>query len=315
MCTAVFTKGYACRNLDLEYAYEEQVVIVPRRFPLRFRRRTGLATHDAMIGTAFVPDEYPLFYDAVNESGLSMAALNFPHEAEYHEAEDGIAPFEMIPFVLAQCRNCRDAAELLRTVTVSPIHYSASLPCTPLHWLIADADGALTAEPTKEGLCVTENPVGVLTNSPPFSYHMTRLAEFTALSAGQPPGRFGSLETPLYSRGMGAMGLPGDYSSSSRFVRAAFVKEHAVFDGTDAVSECFHLLDTVAHPRGAVVLPDGRSQITVYSSCCDVKNGVYYYKTYDSGRICAVDLHRAELDSGVLRCYPHLKAPVRHFQN
>ncbi len=318
MCTALFVNhggGYACRNLDLEYAYEEQVVIVPRRWPIHFRRRTGLCDHQAMIGTAFVPENEPLFYDAVNESGLSMAALNFPGEAIYHEAENGIAPFEMIPFVLSQCKTCREAVELLSTVTVSPINYSPALPHTPLHWLIADKRGAVAVEPLSDGLHITADPVGVLTNSPPLSYHLTRLAEYTAVTAAPPPPDFGGYKVTLYSRGMGGLGLPGDYSSASRFVKAAFVKAHARFEGVDAVSECFHLLDAVAHPRGAVVLPDGRSPITVYSSCCHVQSGVYYYKTYDSHRICAVDLHRADLDSRTLRCYPHMKAPTRHFQN
>ena len=119
MCTAVsMTAGdhYFGRNLDLEYAYQEAVAVMPRRFPLALRRMPALSTHLAMIGVATVADGYPLYYDAANETGLSIAALNFPGYAHYAPPSDhldNIAPWELIPWLLAQCSCVSQARALL----------------------------------------------------------------------------------------------------------------------------------------------------------------------------------------------------------
>ncbi len=320
MCTAFFVPdggGFACRNLDLEYHYAECVAILPRRYPLHFCRHGQTTAHYAMIGTAYTPQDMPLYYDAVNEHGLSMAGLNFPSEAVYHDHPQGIAPFEMIPWVLSQCRSVKEAVALLQSTVVSPINYDETLRATPLHWLLADRDGAVAIEPMENGLAISEDPVGVLTNAPPFDYHLTRLAEHTSLTASPPSPTFAGVPVSLYSRGLGGVGLPGDYSSSSRFVKASFVKACSPFgeQREQNVSQCFHILDSVAHPKGCVVLPDGRQQFTVYSSCCHLTSGVYYYKTYDSGCVYAVDLRRIDLNGSALRCYPHITVPSVRRQN
>ncbi len=310
MCTAMTlttADTYFGRNLDLEYAYREELVHTPRLFPLPFRRLSSIKTHYAMLGTAYVPDEFPLYYDAVNEHGLAMAGLNFPVYAHYADTHGAaLAPFEVIPYVLAQCRTVGETCELLSRTTIAAIDYRDRLPCTPLHWLVADAKGCVAVEPTKEGLLLTPDPVGVLTNSPPLSYHLTNLAAYTTLTPHNPPAAFGKTDVTLYSRGLGSEGLPGGYSSSARFVRAAYGKAHAVCDSTEAqsVMQMFHLLDSVAHPRGCVIMPDGRCEITVYSSCCNLRTGAYYYKTYNGSHIHAVDLHMDDRDGDTLYRYP-----------
>ena len=120
MCTAVSffsTHHYFGRNLDLEYSYEESVVITPRNFTLPFRQKLPLEKHFAIIGMAYVYENYPLYYDATNEHGLSMAGLNFPEYATYHSSiikKDNIAPFELIPWILGQCKNIFEAKILFQ---------------------------------------------------------------------------------------------------------------------------------------------------------------------------------------------------------
>ncbi len=317
MCTALtFHSGdvYFARNLDLEYALGEEITIMPRRFPLRFHGRPTDHKHYAMIGTAFVPHELPLFYDATNEKGLSMAGLNFPRYAQYdkNDTPNGVPSFELIPFVLSQCKTLDDAKSLLRDITVTDTPYSKELPASPLHWLLADSSGSVAVEPIGGKLMLTDDPVGVLTNAPPLSFHLTRLADFTAVSPFSPSEYFGHHTVPLYSRGMGTLGLPGDWSSASRFIKAAFVKEHSICDGSEeqSVSQVFRILDSVAHPRGSVVMPDGRCEITLYSSCCNTHTGVYYYKTYDSCRVCSLSLHAEDLQSETLTRYPLSMPPA-----
>lgn len=306
MCTALTlttADTYFGRNLDLEYAYREEIVVTPRRYEYVFRRLPSARRSYAMIGTAYVPDDTPLYYDAVNEHGLAAAGLNFPVYSSYEMPRDNaVAPFEVIPFVLSQCKSVREACNLLRRTPIAAIDYSERLPVTPMHWLLADATDSVAVEPTKDGLQLTNDPVGVLTNSPPLAYHLCRLADYAVLTPHAPSSRFGDMAVTAYSRGLGSEGLPGGYSSASRFVRAAYGKVHAVCDGSEAqsVMQLFHILDSVAHPRGSVIMPDGRCEITVYSSCCNLRTGVYYYKTYNGSRIRMVDMRACNLDGDVL---------------
>lgn len=276
MCTAVsFTNGRHCfgRTLDLEYSLQEAVVTVPRHYPIPFRRAGTAKAHYAMIGIATEADGYPLFYDAMNERGLCMAALHFPGNAVYRaeaEASDNIAPFEMIPWILSQCASVRQAHERLSRLNVCRIPFSEAYPLTPLHWMIADGASCAVMEATADGLHVYENPVGVLTNNPPFPVQLMRLYDYRHLSSGLPPPSFQpGVPMEAYSRGMGAIGLPGDYSSPSRFVRAAFARSHMVPAASvvQQIGEFFHMMDTVQVPRGSVRTERGECVVTQYTSC------------------------------------------------
>lgn len=308
MCTAISHLGkrhYFGRNLDLEYAYTEQVVVTPRNFPFHFRCGVSVRQHYAMIGMATVSANYPLYYEATNECGLSVAALNFPGNAVYlpkSGKKENIAPFELIPWILSLCENAKQARKMLESVNVWHLPFSRAFPLTPMHWLIADRDLAFVAEPMADGLHIYENPIGVLTNNPPFPYHLQHISDFMHLQPGEPAMRFAKNACQYYSKGMGAMGLPGDFSSASRFVRAAFVKENSVSENDD-VSQFFHILGSVAMPRGSVSVK-GKPEITRYTSCCDTQMGIYYYTSYTNSRIHAVNMRKCPLLSDQLFCYP-----------
>lgn len=324
MCTAITYKTkdhYFGRTLDLEYSYNETVTVTPRNFPYTFRTLPSLQNHYAIIGMAAVQDGYPLYYDATNEHGLTMAGLNFPGNAVYFppcEDRDNVAPFEFIPWILGQCKTLAEAREKLERINLANIPFSKEFPLTPLHWMIADRENAITVESVAEGLKIYENPVGVLTNNPIFPYHMTHLCDYMALTNEPPKNRFASgIELVPYSRGMGAMGLPGDLSSASRFVRAAFVKWNAESGEGEEESVCqfFHILGAVEQQQGCVCLPDGRYSRTVYTSCCNTDRGIYYYTTYENRRITAVDLHAEEQNGKTLTCFPLQKKQDVHWQN
>lgn len=306
MCTALVHQNFFGRTLDLEYSYHEQVVVLPRRFPLPFRMAEPLSHHYAMVGMAHVEKNAPLFYDGINEKGLGIAGLNFPHSAVYRRKQEGavnLAPFEVIPWVLGQCAGVSEARQLLERVNIVHLDFAPNLPATPLHWLIADSNSSLVVEPMADGLHLHENPVGVLTNEPPFPFHLSRLNDFLALSPYPAQHRFSpALSLTPCSRGMGALGLPGDWSSQSRFVRCAFTAHNS--SGPCDVSQFFHLMSTVEVPRGCVRLEDGKEVTSIYTSCCDLSTGRYHYVTYDNRQISAVDLHRCDLDGYDLSCYP-----------
>jgi len=305
MCTAITLQTqdfYFGRNLDLDCGYGEGVVITPRNYPFVFRNGQRLNRHLAIIGMGVVADGFPLYFDATNEAGLSIAGLNFPDNAVYRPKDhdlDNIAPYELIPWLLGRYRSVDEAMGSLKRMNLWATPFSGAYSLTPLHWMLADRKRALVLEPTQEGLKVFDNPVGVLTNNPPFEYHMHNLSRYANLTVSQPRGAFWEVVGGgSRSLGLGLTGLPGDPSSASRFVRAALMREYSVCDVGEAesVSRFFHILSGVAQVRGMNCIGENRYEYTIYSSCCNAAQGIYYYTTYSDSRIRSVRLHDAETE-------------------
>ena len=321
MCTAISLMGLAGRTLDLECSFDEQVSVTPIGYRRSFVFEGERRSIHGLIGVAHIHEGVPLYYDAMSESGLYMAALNFPKCAVYREREAGkinLASAELIPYILGECRGIDEAAELLRSINITPDGVMG-LPATPLHWFLSNGSEVLIIEPTESGVEITKNPHQVLANSPKLAYHFAKMAELSYISPTNPKIKEeNSHKFPIYSRGMGAIGLPGDYSSSSRFVRAAFLAENIKAFGdikaTDnekngnlfsqigekngkngnnsplieenerkkRISAFFHLADSVAVPYGAVLTDEGLPVYTVYTSCADLASRTYYLTTYYS---------------------------------
>ena len=313
MCTAATyrTKDfYFGRTLDYDFSYGEEIVVMPRNHPLQFRGAGKMESHYAIIGMAHMEGGYPLFYDAVNEKGLGMAGLNFVGNAVYGKdvpGRDDVAQFEFIPWILGQCAGIKEAKALLERIHLTDTPFSDRLPIAQLHWLIADREGAVTVESVKDGLKVYDNPAGVLANNPPFGEQMSQLSNYMHLSPKEPENLFSDkLSLKPHGRGMGAMGLPGDLSSQSRFVRAAFTKMNSISGDSESesVSQFFHILGSVDQQRGCCQVGEGKYEITIYTSCCNADRGVYYYTTYENHQISAVDMYREDLDGDRLARFP-----------
>lgn len=294
MCTAISYRtengSYFGRTLDMECSYGERITFTPRRFPLSYRFEKTDERHFAVLGMAGGAEEYPLYYDALNEHGLAMAALAFAQSARYFPLAQGrtnIASFELIPWVLSRCKSLSDAKELLKTISICDASWSKELPASALHWMISDGSVSLTVESTEKGLSVFENPVGVLTNEPPFAYHMANLQNYAALTREDPRNDLGLPSDSFYSRGMGAVGLPGDFSSASRFARAVFVRRYTLASDFADTETFFHMLDTVSVPYGCVRLSSGEYEKTIYASCMDLSRLVYHYTLYEERTVSA----------------------------
>ena len=324
MCTAATYKTkdfYFGRTLDYEFSYGDEVTITPRNYPFHFVEKGNINVHYAIIGMAHVIEDYPLYYDAVNEKGLGMAGLNFVGNANYKEkveGKDNIAQFEFIPWILSQCSTVKEALNLVEKINLLSIPFNDKLPVAQLHWIISDSNESITVESIKEGIKLYENPVGVLTNNPPFDMQMFGLNNYMNLSAKSPEDRFAKgLNLKEYSRGMGAIGLPGDLSSQSRFIRVVFTKMNSISgEGEkESVSQFFHILNSVDQQRGCCDLGDGKYEITIYTSCCNTNKGIYYYTTYDNHQITAIDMHKENLDGDKLIRYPLIKEEQIRMQN
>ena len=247
--------------------------------------------------------------------------MNFVGNAAYGhpmDDKDNIAVFELIPWLLGQCASVADVRKLVKTLNIVDTVFSPQFPNAQLHWLIADANEAITMECMKDGLHIYDNPVGVMTNNPPFDKQLFRLNDYMGLSPKQPSNNFASqLELGSYSRGMGAIGLPGDLSSGSRFVRAAFVKMNALSGNSEveSVNQVFHIMGSVEQQRGCCEVSEGHYEITIYTACMNVSKGIYYYTTYTNHQITAVDMQKENLNGEMLVRYSMLQEEKILIQN
>lgn len=325
MCTSMTlqTKDfYFGRNLDLECGFGERVVLTPRGYVFSFRKEAPRRAQYAMIGMASVLDDYPLYAEAVNEKGLCIAGLNFPGNAYYAkeaaEGKDNISQFELIPWILSQCTTVAEAKALFERINLIDIPFREGMPLAELHWHIADRERSIVVEAMRDGVHIYDNPTGVLTNNPPFSFHLTNLNLYMNLTDRSPENRFSDLlSLKPFAQGMGAVGMPGDSSSTSRFVKAVFNRLHsscAEGEG-NAVGQFFHLLESVAMVEGTVLTPEGIFDKTTYSCCINADQGIYYYKTYGNSRITAVQMQKENLNGTELRQFPLISEQQINFVN
>ncbi len=324
MCTAIsFTKNNEFlfgRTMDWFHSYGEGIIITPRNHQIKFKNKKNLNQHYAIIGMGIVCDDYPLYFDAFNEKGLCVAALNFKDNAFYNNNSDNlknIASYELILYILGRCDSTKKATEMLKNLNITNDDFNADFSASPLHWIISDKHSSITVESVKDGLKIYNNTIGVLTNNPPFLFHVENIRQYMSLSNEQPKNNFSSniVLTPS-SYGFGAIGLPGDMSSVSRFIRAAFIKENALcFEQKDInINQFFHILSSVSQIKG-ITKNNDEYEYTIYSSCCDCEKGIYYYKTYDSNKIYAVSLQNEDLSGTKLICYVKNQSPEFEFLN
>lgn len=314
MCTAITyntNDHYFGRNFDYLMSYGENVVVTPRNFPFKFKKIEDINNHYAFIGIAAVFDNYPLYYDATNEKGLSIAGLNFPGNAYYNKKEvDGkinISPFELIPWLLSKFESVKEARPYIENLNLMDINFSESLPLAPLHWIISDQNESIVLESVKSGLKIYDNPLGVLTNNPEFEYQIFNLNNYHSISKRDPKNLFSEkINLDTYCRGMGTMGMPGDLSSMSRFIRVSFAKLNSVSETSEgeSVGQFFHILSFVEQLKGLCIASDNNYEYTIYSSCCNMDKGIYYYRTYKNSQINAIDMHKEDLESSSLSVYP-----------
>jgi len=272
MCTSLHYQNCMGRNFDYEISYKEACRIHDKEK----YKIIGMVTD--------IIQEYPLYYDAMNECGLCIAGLNFEGNAYYNkykkENKNNIAPWELPVKVLGNCRNVMEAKRYLEDVWIYDKNFNEQMPNSSLHWMICDKNFCITVEPMKDGLKIYNNEVGVLTNNPPFP---------AQLKAYRRSKKVKSLYKKLYkkllkkeysTRGTETLGVAGDLTSMSRFERACYYKDKMISKGKQA-SETFHLLDLVKQPYGATPVGD-KFEYTIYEVVYDMKKGSMQVKNYDN---------------------------------
>lgn len=291
MCTAITLTSknkevVFGRTMDFSYPLAPSFQKVPAGTDFKSIASTRIfRTRYAVMGTAQKVLPY-LFADGVNECGLASAMLYFPGFACYDticsKEHTCIAASELVFFTLSMCQNTKDVISLLKKVKILGVEDEVTHSVAPLHYIFTDRQAnCIVIEKTAQGLFFHENPIGVLTNSPDFLWHMTNLRNYVHLSREQTQcvAWNGQWLSP-FGQGGGSIGLPGDFTSPGRFVRCAFLKSHLspLSNGKEAVAAGFGILGNVSIPKGCVLTGRNTFDYTIYTVFYNLSTLKYYYK-------------------------------------
>ena len=317
MCTSIRLGGvnsFFGRNMDIECSFGEHVVLVPRKYPISFKLEKGIKSHYAILGMASVACDYPLFADAFNEKGLCVAGLSFAGCAEYmplnkvNSLKKNIAPYELPLLLLSSCKTVEECKTLLENINIVAVDFSDIIKLTPLHWHVADKTCSIVIECFEDHVFVKDNCADVLTNAPTFKVQMNRLASFQNLTPYPVSNCLSELVDVTYGKGLGGVGLPGDFSSQSRFVKSAYLTSLSKTFGEECITlpNLFAILSSVAVPLGAVVEDNSKKQshYTRYTCGIDMNKLRYSYRPYDRLSITSIDMMDNDVDMNELIIFP-----------
>lgn len=304
------------RNMDIEYSFNQSIIFIPRNFKcVNKSNKKELTTKYAVLGMGTIFDDYPTFADGMNEKGLGCAGLNFPVYVSYSkediEGKTNIPVYNFLLWVLANFSSVEEVKEALKNANIVDIPISENIPNTTLHCMISDITGkSIVVEQTKEKLNVFDNNIGVLTNSPTFDWHVANLNQYVGLRYNQVPEfKLGDQSLTALGQGTGLVGLPGDFTPASRFIRVAFLRDAMIKNDKDSIDliEFFHILNNVAMVRGSTRTVEEKSDLTQYTSCMCLEKGIYYYNTYENNQINAIDMNKENLDGNEIKTYKYNK--------
>jgi len=302
------------RTMDFAFALDPQLIFVPRQLPIVSEvDQTARPVKYAMMGIGRNLGSY-LFADGLNEAGLACASLYFPGYATYSEAISpdyiNLAPHEIVGWLLTNFATLEEVKAAIPKLNIVSTPLKMMNVITPLHWIITDKSGqTLVIEPMKDGIVVHDNPLGVMTNSPDFDWHLTNIRNYIGVS----PHKIGSIQLnglsfSPFGGGSGSIGLPGDYTPPSRFLRALFGREaiNPIETEDACINAAFHILAAVDIPKGSVITDEGMD-FTQYTACMVCNTGTYYFKTYDNNQIGRACLFNEDLDAQQPKVWEMLK--------
>ena len=296
MCTALTiktNKNYFGRTLDLEYHYNEKVVIVPRKFPIKYKYLNIDNDHLSMIGIGIVIDNFPLFYDACNEFGLGICALNLPFSTKYSSydySKINITSYEVILYILSTCKNLNDTKEILSNINITYDSFNNLYPVSKLHFLISYNNESLVLEIIDGKINIYENKIGVLTNEPQFPFHLYNLQNYQFfLDKNNSSNLSKDINQNNIIKGANLIGLPGDYTSSSRYIKAVFAKNNIILN--DNISELFNIFNNVYELPGLNIKLLNNIYKTIYIVFYNLNDKILYFKTYNNCQIYSVNLN------------------------
>lgn len=316
MCTSVnflSTTGdyFLARTMDFDFNLDGRPVVIPRHQHFNSDAHdAGYDTKLAFVGAGKNIGSY-ILVDGVNERGLSGAALYFSDEAQYSDQpqshKTNLASHEVLNWILGNAESCADLANQLGDLNVvnSPIKLLGQT--VPLHWIVADRSGdCRVLEIKTDGIHYMTDPVGVMTNSPDFTWHLQNLSNYTELQPTPHPDRnYNGYQISSFGPGSGTLGMPGDYTSVSRFIRTVFMRQYTEgVSSKNAINALSHILNSVEIPKGVKLKANGQSDYTQYRGYMDMSNLTYYMQPYDDQSISKVTMTEALMNKSVPTEFP-----------
>lgn len=293
-----------------------QYVVVPRGYVQQSYTPEGVNGMEfkAVYGyVGFAVEQKEFVAEGLNEAGLSAGLFYFPSYGKYSDydtlsLDECIADLQLVPMILGSCKNIDEVIEKVRSVVVVAIDPRAST----VHWRFADTSGRQVVLEITDGQArFYENRLGVLTNSPSFEWQMTNLNNYVNLYAGGADAKeMGEVRLAPFGAGSGMLGLPGDVTPPSRFVRAAFYQATAPVpeQALGAVLQAFQILNNFDIPVGVEFkdrkVPSAIPSATQWTSVADLTNGIIYYRTMYNSAIRSIDLNAIDFSRIKYRAVP-----------
>lgn len=317
MCTSVMyqnAKGnwFLARTMDFSFELDGRPVVIPRNF--HFQSDANEAGFDTKLGFGVAGRNLNgyILVDGVNEAGVGAATLYFDGLAKFADQREygktDLAPHEVINWILGNITSVADLKEKINDVNIVAIANDLFKIVVPLHWIVGDKSGAcVVLEQDREGMHVMDDPAKVMTNSPDFQWHLKNLNNYVQLKPTSHSAKaYGEFKSDAYGLGSGALGLPGDYTSVSRFVRAAFIRENTDKADTTggSINALSHILNSVEIPKGVKADNEGGCDYSQYRGYMSLDEGAYYMQPYDDQTITRVALTPEVLNASEPTEYP-----------
>ncbi|MBN9044806.1 MAG: choloylglycine hydrolase family protein [Rhizobiales bacterium] len=282
------------RTMEFAFEIDSDLIVIPRNYSLKASAPGGRegkkwrAKYAAIGMNAF---GLPALVDGLNEKGLSGGILYFPGYAGYTDPakvklENALSPWDFLSWALTSFSTVEEVKQAIKSISVIDVKQADMGFVPPVHYTLHDATGAsIVVEPIDGKLKVYDNPVGVMTNAPSFDWHLTNLRNYVKLTPDNvPPLKIGDMSFAPFGGGSGMLGVPGDTTPPSRFIRAtAFaLSAKPVPSGPESVRLAEHIVNNFDIPKGWLRDPKTPLEYTQWSTIADMKNEVYYIKTYDN---------------------------------
>ncbi len=319
MCTGIrliADNGAAVYARTLEFGQDiaSNIIIIPRNYTFTGTAPSGKAeglqwqSHYAVVGANALNINHII--DGVNEKGLAGGLFYFVDFAHYQEIaqenyKKSLAPWELITWILTNFSTVDEVKKALTSIFVGSTTFGPWGFVPPVHAIVHDTTGkSLVIEYVNENLFVYDNPLGAFTNSPPFDWHMINLGNYLNLKPTNTQNiqLKNGVTVPSLGQGSGMLGLPGDFTPPSRFIRAVAFSQSIVVGNNEneALDAAFHLLNLFNIPLGVVRHLENNKELydyTQWTSASDLRNKRYYFHTYENPQIYSVDLMKHNLQA------------------
>lgn len=309
------------RTMEFGEPLHSKIMYVPKGFGFQGSAESG--KNNGMTWTVKYPFvgasayDLPFTIDGVNSQGLAVGIFYFPSYAKYaspskSQREKSIGPWQLPTYLLSQYSTVEEVKKALSTIDVVSIGFKKEMPPLELHYVVHDASGKSLVIEYIDGKLVTyDNPLGVISNAPSFDWHMTNLATYDNLHPNNTLSKtVDGITLKSVGQGSGMMGLPGDFTPPSRFVRAALFTQYHVpaKSGSEGIFNAFHILNQFDIPKGSVrgkdALNNESMAYTQWTSAANLKDKKYYYHTYTQRNVGMIDLMKMDSNTKEIQFFP-----------